>query len=92
MTLQSVLKDLIEEERPTVVLATHGIDEALYLANRVLVFSNRPAVVLSEIKLGHMPKTHDLSAFTDIRRDVLNKLGIDTGTTPAHAGEIGETV
>ncbi|HTN34435.1 MAG TPA: ABC transporter ATP-binding protein [Marinobacter sp.] len=92
MTLQSVLKDLIAEERPTVVLVTHDVDEALYLADRVLVFSSRPATVLSEIELGHLPKTHDLSALVGIRRNVLNKLGIDTDTTPAHAGEIGETV
>ncbi|MBC7184955.1 MAG: ABC transporter ATP-binding protein [Marinobacter sp.] len=91
MTLQSVLKDLIEEERPTVVLVTHDVDEALYLADRVLVFSNRPAVVLKEITLGHIPKTHDLSAFADIRRDVLNLLGIDTDTTSTPV-EQGETV
>ncbi|AXS83863.1 MULTISPECIES: ABC transporter ATP-binding protein [Marinobacter] len=91
MTLQSVLKDLIEEERPTVVLVTHDVDEALYLADRVLVFSNRPAVVLKEITLGHIPKTHDLSAFADIRRDVLNLLGIDTDTTSTPV-EKGETV
>lgn len=91
MTLQSVLKDLIEEERPTVVLVTHDVDEALYLADRVMVFSNRPATVLQEITLGHIPKTHDLSAFADIRRDVLNLLGIDTETTPS-AVEKGETL
>ncbi|MDF0751801.1 ABC transporter ATP-binding protein [Marinobacter sp. 71-i] len=91
MTLQSVLKDLIEEERPTVVLVTHDVDEALYLADRVLVFSNRPAVVLKELTLGHIPKTHDLSAFADIRRDVLNLLGIDTDTTSTPV-EQGETV
>ncbi|PXX92738.1 ABC transporter ATP-binding protein [Marinobacter vulgaris] len=78
MTLQSVLKDLIEEERPTVVLVTHDVDEALYLADRVLVFSQRPATVLKEVELGHIPKTHDLSAFADVRREVLNLLGIDT--------------
>ncbi len=102
MTLQSVLKDLIEEERPTVVLVTHDVDEALYLADRVLVFSNRPATVLQEIELGHIPKTHDLSAFAHIRRDVLQLLGIDTDTegtvtdtpeanlqaTPSRQGEI----
>lgn len=78
MTLQSVLKDLIEEERPTVVLVTHDVDEALYLADRVMVFSQRPATVLKEVELGHIPKTHDLSAFADVRREVLNLLGIDT--------------
>lgn len=78
MTLQSVLKDLIEEERPTVVLVTHDVDEALYLADRVMVFSQRPATVLKEVELGHIPKTHDLTAFADVRREVLNLLGIDT--------------
>lgn len=78
MTLQSVLKDLIEEERPTVVLVTHDVDEALYLADRVMVFSNRPATILREVELGHIPKTHDLSVFADVRLEVLNLLGIDT--------------
>nr|WP_297403529.1 ABC transporter ATP-binding protein [uncultured Marinobacter sp.] len=91
MTLQSVLKDLIDDERPTVVLVTHDVDEALYLADRVLVFSNRPAVVLKEITLEHIPKTHDLSAFADIRRNVLNLLGIDTDT-PSTGVEKGEAI
>ncbi len=77
MTLQSVLKDLIAEERPTVLLVTHDVDEALYLADRVLVFSHRPATVLKEVQLGHIPKTHDLSAFAHERREVLKLLGID---------------
>jgi len=78
MTLQSVLTDLIEEERPTVDLVTHDVDEALYLADRVMVFSQRPATVLREVELGHIPKTHDLTAFADVRREVLSLLGIDT--------------
>ena len=77
MTLQSVLKDLIAEERRTVLLVTHDVDEALYLADRVLVFSHRPAVVLKEVELGHIPKTHDLSVFAYERREVLKLLGID---------------
>ncbi|WP_166261341.1 ABC transporter ATP-binding protein [Marinobacter salicampi] len=80
MTLQSVLKDLIEEERPTVLLVTHDVDEALYLADRVMVFSHRPATILKEITLGHIPKTHDLSAFAAERREVLELLGIDAGS------------
>ena len=70
-------KDLIAEERPTVLLVTHDVDEALYLADRVLVFSHRPAVVLKEVELGHIPKTHDLSVFAYERREVLKLLGID---------------
>ncbi|HET8791514.1 MAG TPA: ABC transporter ATP-binding protein [Modicisalibacter sp.] len=80
MTLQSVLKDLISEECPTVLLVTHDVDEALYLADRVLVFSQRPASVLKEVQLGHIPKTHDLSDFAAERREVLELLGIDAGS------------
>jgi NitT/TauT family transport system ATP-binding protein len=61
-----------------VVLVTHDVDEALYLADRVMVFSQRPATILKEVELGHIPKTHDLTAFADVRREVLNLLGIDT--------------
>lgn len=91
MTLQSVLRNLIEEERPTVVLVTHDVDEALYLADRVLVFSNRPATVLKQFELGHIPKTHDLTAFADVRRDVLSLLGIDTDEPSSSPVTEGET-
>lgn len=79
--LQSVLRDIIEKERPTTVLVTHDVDEALFLADKILVFSARPAIVLSEIELGHIPKSHDLSAFAEIRRDILRLLGISVDET-----------
>lgn len=76
MTLQDVLRELLREERPTVLLVTHDVDEALFLADRVLVFSPRPATVLKEFNLAHHEKTHDLSEFADMRREILCLLGI----------------
>jgi NitT/TauT family transport system ATP-binding protein len=76
MTLQDALRDLIREERPTVVLVTHDVDEALFLAARLLVFSPRPATVLREFNLTHHEKSHDLSEFAGIRRQILGLLGI----------------
>lgn len=78
MTLQDVLRDLIREKRPTVLLVTHDVDEALFLADRVLVFGPRPARIQKEVHLGHFPKTHDLSVFSHERRTILSILGIDT--------------
>ncbi len=77
MTLQDVLRQLIREERPTVLLVTHDVDEALFLADRILVFSQRPATVLREFNLAHHEKTHDLSEFAAIRRQILELLGIN---------------
>lgn len=80
MTLQDALRDLIRAEgqnqAPTVLLVTHDVDEALFLADRILVFSARPAIVLKEFNLVHHDKTHDLSEFSAIRRDILCLLGI----------------
>lgn len=76
MTLQDALRQLIREAGPTVLLVTHDVDEALFLADRILVFSQRPATVLKEFNLAHHEKTHDLSEFAAMRREILGLLGI----------------
>src|SRR5690606_13335612 len=58
MTLQDVLRDLIREHGPTVLLVTHDVDEALFLADHILVFSHRPAKVLKQFNLAYRPKSH----------------------------------
>lgn len=80
MTLQDALRQLIREAGPTVLLVTHDVDEALFLADRILVFSPRPAVVLKEFNLAHHEKTHDLSEFAPMRREILGLLGIEADT------------
>jgi NitT/TauT family transport system ATP-binding protein len=76
LTLQDALRDLIREQAPTVLLVTHDVDEALFLADHILVFSPRPATVLKEFSLGHQEKTHDLSGFAAMRSEILRLLGI----------------
>ncbi|MGN6704240.1 MAG: ABC transporter ATP-binding protein [Burkholderiaceae bacterium] len=88
MTLQDALRELIREERPTVLLVTHDVDEALFLADRILVFSKRPATVLREFHLDRHDKTHDLSEFAGMRRQILGLLGIQAEQDAfAHAME-----
>ena len=76
LTLQDALRDLIREQRPTVLLVTHDVDEALFLADHLLVFSPRPATILKEFNLAQREKTHDLSDFAPMRREILGLLGI----------------
>ena len=78
MALQDVLRELIEEHQPTVLLVTHDVDEALYLADHVLVFSPRPTRVLKTFNFTHCEKSHDLSAFAAERKEILSLLGIKT--------------
>jgi len=78
MALQDVLRELIEEHQPTVLLVTHDVDEALYLADHVLVFSPRPTRVLKTFNFTHCEKSHDLSEFAAERKEILSLLGIKT--------------
>jgi NitT/TauT family transport system ATP-binding protein len=47
--LDAELRALWERERFTAVLVTHSIPEAVFLAERVLVFSPRPARVVADL-------------------------------------------
>lgn len=80
LSLQDVLRQLIREEKPSVVLVTHDVDEALYLADRIVVFSPRPARVLREFNLAHREKSHDLSDLAEEKHEILGLLGIDVGS------------
>ncbi len=48
VTLQSWLLDLWERERRSVLLVTHDVDEAIFLADRVIVLSSRPGRLVHE--------------------------------------------
>ena len=84
LSLQDVLRQLIAQERPTVLLVTHDVDEALFLADRIVVFSACPARVLREFNLAHRAKSHDLSDLADEKREILRLLGISVGGANAH--------
>jgi NitT/TauT family transport system ATP-binding protein len=47
--VQEDLVRLWEENRRTVVMVTHSIDEALLLGDRVLAMSRRPATIMSDV-------------------------------------------
>lgn len=84
LALQDVLRQLIAQEKPTVLLVTHDVDEALFLADRIVVFSPRPARVLKEFNLAHREKTHDLSDLAAEKREILRLLGIAVDGSHAH--------
>ena len=76
---RSELEDLVLKVRDhlgiTVVLVTHDIDEAIYLADTVLVLSGKPATLTARIEVGlptprHQLKTKAEPEFAELRTEV----------------------
>ena len=49
MHMQALLVDLWREAQATVFFVTHSIEEAVYLGDRVYVFSSAPGTILREM-------------------------------------------
>jgi NitT/TauT family transport system ATP-binding protein len=56
--MQSWLAGVLRDDRHTVLLVTHDVEEALYLSDRVLVLSPRPATVTDSIEISS-PRSGD---------------------------------
>jgi NitT/TauT family transport system ATP-binding protein len=59
-----VMQDLWLARRPTVILVTHDLREAVFLADRVLVMSARPGRIVAEKKIS-FPRKRELAITYD---------------------------
>jgi NitT/TauT family transport system ATP-binding protein len=49
--MQELMIELIERERKTVVAVTHDIEEAIYLADRIIFFTRQPGRIKADLRL-----------------------------------------
>jgi NitT/TauT family transport system ATP-binding protein len=77
LTMQGEPTRLWQRKGFTVLMVTHDVEEALLLANRVIVFSDRPARLRADlaVDLPHL-RHHDQPELPDLRREVLELLGM----------------
>ena len=76
--LQDELLSIWSRERKTVLFVTHSIEEAIYLADRVAIFTPRPLRLdrMIEIPFGR-PRTDDVKSdprFVELRSEIWNAL------------------
>ncbi|MDR2365142.1 MAG: ABC transporter ATP-binding protein [Zoogloeaceae bacterium] len=77
LEMQSELVSLWQKNGFSVLLVTHDVEEALFLAQRVVIFSPRPAKIITAITIDHpYPRHRDDPVLTNLRHEVLNRLGL----------------
>ena len=76
--MQGELVRLWQDARFSVLLVTHDVEEALFLANRVIVFSERPARIVAVVHNdAPYPRHRDDPKLVSLRREVLAQLGLE---------------
>lgn len=69
MRLQNKLIEIREEEKSTMVLVTHDIEEAVFLADRIIVLSNRPATIKDIVEVNiKCPRNRNNDDFIEFRK------------------------
>jgi ABC-type nitrate/sulfonate/bicarbonate transport system ATPase subunit len=79
--LQDQLLHIWERDKKTAIFVTHSIEEAIYLADRILVFSASPARIELTVTVPFpRPRNEDLKTspeFLEIRRNIWQVLKKD---------------
>jgi NitT/TauT family transport system ATP-binding protein len=80
--LRQQLVDLWQETGRTILFVTHDVDEALYLADRVIVLSPKPARVVRVFTL-EAPRPRDIEADADLRQARRDMIELFNQSAPA---------
>ncbi len=77
LIMRSELLRIWEAERKTVIFVTHDIDEAVQLADRVVVMSARPATIQQIVEID-IPHPRDISSarYLELRDGIFKQIGL----------------
>jgi ABC-type nitrate/sulfonate/bicarbonate transport system ATPase subunit len=77
LKMRTDLLRIWQQERKTVLFVTHEIDEAVQLADRVVVFSSRPATIQLIVPVDlPRPRDPDSAAYLQTRARILGAVGV----------------
>ncbi len=87
-SLQAELRRLQQTDAKTVIFVTHDVEEAVFLADRIIVFSQRPARIVSEIDVAAVfgpdrpLSLRDEERFFRMKTDLLHLVRRTAGAEP----------
>jgi len=77
LKMHDLLRELCARHRPAVLLVTHDVDEAISLADRILVLDEGRLIEDLRVDLP-APRDHGDPRFASIRTQLLSRLGVET--------------
>jgi NitT/TauT family transport system ATP-binding protein len=78
MAMQAEILSLWQRSGVTALLVTHDVEEAVFLANRVIVLSDRPARIKADIGVNRSyPRHRGDPQLAELRAHILGLLGSD---------------
>ena len=77
LRMRNELLRVLAEERHTVLLITHDVEEAIHLADRIIVLSARPAMIQTvfDVPFTH-PRKLSSPAVQELRESIFRELGL----------------
>jgi sulfonate transport system ATP-binding protein len=79
--MHALVESLWRRHRPAVLLVTHDVDEAIALADRVLVLAD--GAIAKDVRVGlSRPRLSTYAGFYDLRVELLAALGVTVPTAP----------
>lgn len=77
LKMRADLTRIWQEERKTVLFVTHDIEEAVQLADRVVIMSARPATIQTEVVV-NLPRPRDLDSrgYLRVRDEIFHIMGM----------------
>jgi NitT/TauT family transport system ATP-binding protein len=72
--LREELAELVNRRPVTTLLVTHDLDEAIGLADRVILLSASPAQVLAEVPVANPRTAHEPEEIAALREEIVRRI------------------
>ncbi|TAI65523.1 ABC transporter ATP-binding protein [Bradyrhizobium sp. Leo170] len=78
ISMQAEIAALWQRSGFTTLMVTHDVEEAVFMANRVIVFSDRPALIKANMTVDRpFPRHRGDPKLAELRSNILGLLGLD---------------
>lgn len=73
VNMQDELIKIWKERKATMIMVTHDVEEAIYMSNKIVVMTPRPAKIHKIVDINlHYPRVRDSKEFLELRSKILN--------------------